>query len=271
MTLYHPVSTNSQFWIIGLILSLVGVLLLFISWFDARILLSSVSYDALDMAFSKPFQAGGFWENFDPLGKYCPLIFGILSVVNCVLFYLAKDGSYHKAIIVISFVMIALAIYVILCINPMSSSAGSRSPGASVYLGIAVGVGAALVGYFGNKGSFHFVYEKNESDVPKPEVRKPVKNKWGPITIEFLEAPASVGNVSYYTVDINGMREGKKILPLQKVTFRLFSGKNVICIEIHGDAGTVTKEFYPVIELGDRYKILNQDESFNLVLMRRVE
>ena len=262
-------SNNSQFWIIGLVVSLLGIILIFISWFDCRILVASAGYNALEMAFSDAFQKGGFWENFDTFGRYCPMIFSVLAVVNCVLFLLAKDGTYNRMIIAISIVMISLAIYLVLCINPMSSSAGSRSPGAAVYLGISVGVISALIGYFGNKGIFYFVYEKKEPEAPNAVKLKQVKNKYGSITIEFLEAPAAVGNAEYYVVEINGIRESNNIPALQTATFRLFSGKNNITIEIYGDSGMVRKEFHPSIELGDRFKVLADGDSFDLVRMRK--
>lgn len=151
--LSNAMTTNSQFWIIGLILSLTGVVLIFLSWFDCQLLFVSASYDAFDMAFGDPFQSGGFWENFDPLGKYCPLLFGLVSLLNGLLFFMAKDGKFTPIIAVLSILMIVLPFYVILSINPDSGTGWERSVGVANYIGIVLGIACAIVGYLGNKAS----------------------------------------------------------------------------------------------------------------------
>ena len=146
-------ASNNQYWVIGLILSLIGVVLIFLSWFDCKVLFASASYDAFDMAFGDPFKSGGFWENFDPLGKYCPLLFGLVSLINGILFLMAKNGKYTALIVVLSILMIVLPIYLIICINPDSGTGWARSVGTANYIGIVLGIACAIVGYLGVKAS----------------------------------------------------------------------------------------------------------------------
>ena len=144
-------ASNSSSWIIGLILSIGGIFILFMPWFEANVLFTSVSYDAFDMAFGDPFQKGGFWENFDGLGRFCPLIFGILSVLNVIIFAIAREKKASVLIFITSTLMIILPIYVMTCINPGSGTGWRRAVGSANYVGILIGVISLVAGYISNK------------------------------------------------------------------------------------------------------------------------
>lgn len=140
-------ANNSATWVIGLILSIGGIFILFMPWFEATVLFTSVSYDAFDMAFGDPFQEEGFWKNFDDLGRFCPLIFGIVSILNVILFAMAKDKKASGLVIVTSILLIILPIYVMICIDPASGSGWRRAIGSANYVGILIGVISLVVGY----------------------------------------------------------------------------------------------------------------------------
>ncbi len=149
----YIMNDNSPFWIVGLILSIFGAILIFLSWFDAKLLIASVSYDAFDMAFGSPFQSGGVFENFDPIGKFCPLLFGLISLINIALFIKAKDGNYSRLILITSILMIILPIYVLICINPGSGVGWARDPGIAIYIGIVLGIASMIVGHLGSRAN----------------------------------------------------------------------------------------------------------------------
>ena len=138
---------NSASWVVGLVLSIGGIIILFMPWFEATVLFASVSYDAFDMAFGDPFQEGGFWENFDNLGRFCPLIFGFLSVLNAIVFYQAKEKKASRFVYVSSMLMMLLPIYVMICINPDSGTGWRRAIGSANYIGMLIGFISIIAGY----------------------------------------------------------------------------------------------------------------------------
>lgn len=142
---------SSPYWVIGLMISIIAVLSLFFPWFEAQVLFSSASYNATDMAFGSPFQEGGFWEDFDSLGRYCPLIFGILGIINALLFCEGRSRRASKVIILMSLLMIALPIYTFTCIDPGSGTGWMRDAGMGIYIGVILGIFSTIFGYLASK------------------------------------------------------------------------------------------------------------------------
>ncbi|MBQ3736233.1 MAG: hypothetical protein II855_04800 [Candidatus Methanomethylophilaceae archaeon] len=140
-------NNNSASWIVGLVLSIGGIIILFLPWFEATVLFTSVSYDAFDMAFGDPFQEDGFWKNFDDLGRFCPLIFGLLSFLNIIVFYQAKDKKASRFVYVSSILMMLIPVYVMICIDPASGSGWRRAIGSANYIGLVIGFISVIVGY----------------------------------------------------------------------------------------------------------------------------
>ena len=140
-------NSTSSAWIIGVILSIIGVLLVFMTWFEAYVLFQTADYNAFDMAFGSPFQEGGFWEDFDPIGKFCPLIFGVLAIIDAALYYAGRNGKVSALTYLIAVFMMIIPIYVIMCINPDSGTGWRRSAGTANYIGIGIGFILMIITY----------------------------------------------------------------------------------------------------------------------------
>lgn len=128
------------YWIVVLIMAVVGIVTLFMSWMDITLLGFDASYNAKDFATSDVFKEGGLFENLNSPGKYIPVSIGVLSLIEVLLAIRSRTNAVAAA--VVGFVIFALAVYFYTFVDPMSNGSviADRQVGIAVWVAMAVGL-----------------------------------------------------------------------------------------------------------------------------------
>lgn len=128
------------YWIVVLIMSVVGIVTVFMSWMDTTIIGFDNSYNAMDFATSDVFKDGGLFENLNSPGKYIPISIGVLSLIEVLLAIRSRTNAVAAA--VVGFVIFVLAIYFYTFVDPMSNGSViyDRQVGIAVWVAMAVGL-----------------------------------------------------------------------------------------------------------------------------------
>ncbi|MDR1404563.1 MAG: hypothetical protein LBJ20_03225 [Candidatus Methanoplasma sp.] len=119
-----------------------GMLLIILPWMQVTLLGVEVGYDAFDMVFGDAFN-GGLFDNFDHVGRLCPMLIGLMFLISTVSFARKSGtGAVAGGILTVLF-----AIYLIACINPESYlQLASRTAGISCWLAIIFSIAVILLG-----------------------------------------------------------------------------------------------------------------------------
>jgi len=133
---------NNAIWIIGLIISIIGILLVFLPWIQISLSSwlgsSSVNYNAFDIAFGGDFNGNTALYTMAPLAKITPLIIAILFLATTISFARKSGtGAIIGGILVIIFV-----VYFIAIVNPSSLSV------IGITLSVSEGIGCWIAVLF---------------------------------------------------------------------------------------------------------------------------
>ncbi|MFA5453657.1 MAG: hypothetical protein WC248_08800 [Candidatus Methanomethylophilaceae archaeon] len=128
------------YWVVVLIISVVGVATVFMSWMDITLLGFDASYNATDFATSDVFKEGGLFDNLDSPGKYIPISIGVLSLIEVILAIRSRTDAVAAA--VVGFLIFVLAVYFYSFVDPMSNGSviSDRQVGIAVWIAMAVGL-----------------------------------------------------------------------------------------------------------------------------------
>lgn len=129
-----------MYWILILIMAVIGIVTVFMSWMDVTIIGLDASYNASDFATSDVFKEGGMFEDFSPIGLYLPIAIGVLSLIQVFLAILGRTNPLAAA--VVGLLIFVLAIYFYTLIDPISNGSViyDRQVGIAVWIAMAVGL-----------------------------------------------------------------------------------------------------------------------------------
>lgn len=133
-------SSAPMYWILILIMAVIGIVTVFMSWMDVTIIGLDASYNASDFATSDVFKEGGMFEDFSPIGLYLPIAIGALSLIQVFLAILGRTNPLAAA--VVGLLIFVLAIYFYTLIDPISNGSAiyDRQVGIAVWVAMAVGL-----------------------------------------------------------------------------------------------------------------------------------
>ncbi len=129
-----------MYWILILIMAVIGIVTVFMSWMDVTIIGLDASYNASDFATLDVFKEGGMFEDFSPIGLYLPIAIGVLSLIQVFLAILGRTNPLAAA--VVGLLIFVLAIYFYTLIDPISNGSViyDRQVGIAVWIAMAVGL-----------------------------------------------------------------------------------------------------------------------------------
>lgn len=129
-----------MYWVLILIMSVIGIVAVFMSWMDVTIIGQEASYNASDFATSDVFKEGGLFEEFSPIGIYIPVAIGVLSLIQVFLAILGRTNPLAAA--VVGLLIFVLAVYFYTIVDPTSNGSViyDRQVGIAVWVAMAVGL-----------------------------------------------------------------------------------------------------------------------------------
>lgn len=133
-------TSSPIYWVLILIMSVVGIITVFMSWMDVTLIGFDQSYNANDFATSDMFKEGGLFEDFSPIGLYIPIAIGVLSVIQVFLAVLGRTNPIAAA--VVGLLIFVLAIYFYTLVDPISNGSViyDRQVGIAVWVAMAAGL-----------------------------------------------------------------------------------------------------------------------------------